>query len=133
MSLHENLLTQLKAALKQAKDQEQEKARILDEAKQGLARARDETRKLEQMLRVFQEKAEGVTKAQVRSVVHSILQRRNPLVEEELVQEVTEALVEQNAPRKGLSLMLRAVRTEFVDADGLWRLPETRSMRSQHP
>lgn len=119
-----DLLTQLTDALNQAKQEEQERERDLAMAKRSFADAREETRKLECVLCLLQNKSDGITKKQAHSVVVSVLQQTGPLPEQKLTEEVTQELVKQQASRKGLSLMLKLLRKDFADTSGRWSIPE---------
>ncbi len=97
----------------------------IEAGKADLLAARAEVRKHRTMLSYCTGNASSMTltKQNVRPLVERLLKAGGPLSEADLQPKLESALKEASLPLSGLALILRALKREYMSADGRWSLP----------
>lgn len=124
VSTDDPVVEQLRSALAEAVEIERRIEVELVEHRERLLSARNRTKQIRRALALFPDakSPRRLTKKVLRPIVESLLQTAGrPLADEQLLDELKQALREKHLPCTGLALILRS----FPDLkqDGVWRLP----------
>lgn len=123
-SQSDQLLDQLSTALAESQTELHACEDRLQAAKAACVTAKERVKTLTRLIAMYQGQGSGPTKDSLRPQITALL-RNGPLPEEKLSKELLRVLREKSLPHAGLTLVLRALRPEFVDSKGLWNLADS--------
>ena len=117
------IVEQLERALAETQQHEERLRVEFEAAKQAHHDAKQQTKEIVSLLRICKrESGGGLTKERLRPYVTAVLNKTGPLTEPDLREQLQRILKQKEMPRTGITLVMRSLRKEFADQQGVWQV-----------